>query len=84
MPVIPAGRKARRVLDAVEKNPQGITSDALVDYVYADDPNGGPENARVSIRVMIYNLNVGPLYDRRLKIKSDHAGAGALYQLVQI
>jgi hypothetical protein len=45
----------RRILDAVQRRP-GITAEDLRTVVWADDPNGGPEN-RKAIHVHVHQLN---------------------------
>jgi hypothetical protein len=45
----------RRILDAVQRRP-GIAAEDLRALVWAEDPNGGPENRKV-LHVHIYQLN---------------------------
>lgn len=45
----------QRILDAVRQRP-GIDSESLRGIVWADDPNGGPEDRKV-IHVHVWQLN---------------------------
>jgi DNA-binding response OmpR family regulator len=44
-----------RIYEFVRRHPR-CTRDQIIDHVYADDPNGGPES-RHTIAVHIYRLN---------------------------
>jgi DNA-binding SARP family transcriptional activator len=46
----------RRIFDLVSRRP-GISVDQLAGLVWADDPAGGPENARKNIHVQVNQLN---------------------------
>ena len=61
-PGIPKGLVLRaghqRIYDIVRRaGPYGITSTDLCDKVYADDPNGGPLDARNTLACRIVYLN---------------------------
>ena len=48
----------KRILEIVSKRtPAGVSARELVDLVYQDDPNGGPEAADVSVKTTICRLN---------------------------
>ena len=38
------GRERRRLVEILARRPDGMTRRELADWLYADDPNGGPEN----------------------------------------
>src|SRR6516225_1673600 len=38
------GRERRRLVEILARRPHGMTRRELADWLYADDPNGGPEN----------------------------------------
>lgn len=46
----------RRLVDLVRRRP-GITVEALADALYADDPDGGPENGTLAVRSVIRHAN---------------------------
>ncbi len=39
------------------RSPEGISQDDLANILYADRRDGGPNNAQVTIRTTIYNIN---------------------------
>ncbi len=49
------------------RSPAGISQEDLADVVYADRRDGGPINARVTIRTTIYQIN-RKLIPHRLRI----------------
>jgi DNA-binding response OmpR family regulator len=77
------GRISGRVLALlIEAKGRGITAKALVNLVYADDPDGGPLNATPSMKVIICRLR------RNLKpfgwtIPKTHAQLG-VYRLAPL
>jgi hypothetical protein len=83
LPQIKAGPIGRRILAAVEAHPDGISNDDLVKVAYDGSYDGGPDNARVVIRVTIYRLN-SQLIEQGCIIRSDSRGTGALYQLKRL
>ena len=51
-------RMEKRIFEIVQKRtPHGITSADLLDYVYAEDPNGGPEYPDISLKTTICRFN---------------------------
>jgi hypothetical protein len=53
LPALP--RVKQRIFDLVGRYP-GIAAERLRELVWADDPNGGPENRKL-IRVHVHQLN---------------------------
>lgn len=51
------GIKSLRVVDALYRaKPRMVAIEALIDQLYWDDPNGGPDNAAASVVVMVSKL----------------------------
>lgn len=46
-----------RIFDALCAHPYGLTAKELVDIVYADDPDGGPDWAYESIGLCAWRIN---------------------------
>jgi hypothetical protein len=67
----------RRILDAVRRRPQ--TAEELRAIVWADDPDGGPEDRKV-LHVHIWQLN-RLLAPYGIVVRASK-GAGALYRVV--
>ncbi len=73
----------RAMLDIIYRaGEHGISTDRLVNLVYSDDPNGGPDNAVKSIHVRICRMNkrlrpLGWLINGR----GDHTGVYVLERL---
>lgn len=64
----------RRIYERVRKAGQhGITSERLFDWLYADDPNGGPASQRNVVQVTICNINK-KLKMINQRIESEHWG----------
>ena len=80
-PAVVLPKLRQRIYDYVSCHPEGVTVDAISDHVYADDPNGGPENAAVCTRTQIYHINSQVLRPRGLQIKGK-SGPQGLYKLV--
>jgi hypothetical protein len=77
-----SGNVRRRYFDALAKAPDGLTREQILNAVYADDPNGGPD-AYETVRQHIFEINK-TLAKHGLKIKSPLGGPGARYYLVQL
>lgn len=75
------GPVSQRIYDYIAKHPEGVTRYQVIDWVYADRKDGGPEWAN-GISVMIMALNK-KLAERGMKIKS-RGGPGSIYRLVSI
>ena len=69
------------VIRAVARRP-GIGSARLADIVYADDPNGGPDFAVISVRTAICRENK-KLAKSGWAVKAD-IGASRGYRLVEV
>lgn len=81
-PINFGGTKRQRLYDYIARNPQGVTTLQCMEHVYADDPNGGPEDPN-TISVQIRNINL-----ILARLKSSHRirstrGPGAVYRLVE-
>jgi len=50
------GQKRQRLFDYIFAHSGGATSNQLMNLIYADDPDGGPENPNV-ISVMVSQIN---------------------------
>ena len=50
-------RLQRVIYDRVARSRHGVSSDALFEACYADDPDGGPESGKKSMWVIIHALN---------------------------
>jgi hypothetical protein len=67
----------RRILEAVVKHPD-IPAERLREIVWADDPNGGPEDRKV-LHVHVFQLN-RLLIPHGLVVRAGR-GAGATYRV---
>lgn len=64
--------RQRRLVERVARaDSAGIASDALLDYLYGDDPDGGPYTARKSMHVQISRINQH-LRPYGLEIRASH------------
>ena len=76
------GPVRQRIVDLIANRPDGITRSEIIATVYADDPNGGPDNPN-TICVLIKHA------DEELATQGWHIapallGRGARYRLVRI
>ena len=77
----PRAPVSQRLYDIVAKHPEGVRREQIADYVYAEDPNGGPDSP-AAIRALIWRMNI--------RLKVDHLairgvmGRGSYYRLVQL
>lgn len=72
------------MVDALARARGSMTPDALADAVYADDPNGGPENAAGTIAVIAHNAAAAGVLDdmERLGWRLVRPGGrGGVYRL---
>ncbi len=76
------GPVRQRIVDIVANRPDGITRGELLDVVYADDPNGGPENPN-TVSVLIHCANQ-QLAQQGYRIESAWRGRGGRYCLVKV
>lgn len=67
----------------VKAKPSLLGAPQLVEALYADDPNGGPDDALKCVHVAINRMNKHPARVGE-KIKADHRGPGATYSVVSI
>jgi hypothetical protein len=72
----------QRIVNLVADRPDGITRGELLDLVYADDPNGGPDNPN-TISVLIKHANE-ELAAQGFRIEPAWLGPGARYRLVRV
>jgi hypothetical protein len=75
------GPLRQRIVDAIANRPDGITRAELLDVVYGDDVNGGPNNQNV-IAVLIKHANA-ELAAQGHHIESMWRGPGARYRLAR-
>lgn len=54
--IIVGGVIRQRVYDFIKDHPEGVTRDEIMQHVYADDRNGGPESFK-TIAVMVVHIN---------------------------
>lgn len=69
-----------RIYDIVRRSPHGIEGPQLVDRVYADRADGGPDFASRSVHVQIKNMNER-LAMAQENIHASSRGRGGLYRL---
>ncbi len=80
-PKVALPKMRQRIYDCVAAKPQGISADDIASLIYADDPNGGPENAPVCVRTQIWFINHKCLRPLGLEIRGK-SGPQGLYKLV--
>lgn len=73
----------QRIYDYVAANPQGVSTDEIARKVYADDPNGGPDDANVCIRTHIWRINNFTLIPLGLAIRG-RSGPESKYSLIAL
>jgi hypothetical protein len=76
------GPVRQRVVDLIANRPDGITRGELINLVYADDPNGGPDTPN-TISVLVKDANK-ELAAQGYCIEPAWLGRGARYRLVRI
>jgi hypothetical protein len=75
------GKRRQAMFDYIAAHPEGVTVWQILAYVYADDPNGGPESHNiVSVVAKQINRIVNPL---GVRIKGS-GGPGSRYTLQEI
>jgi hypothetical protein len=72
----------QRIVDVIANRPDGVTRAELLDVVYADDVDGGPDNAN-TIAVLIKHANED-LKPQGFRIEPTWRGRGARYRLIRI
>lgn len=73
------GRKRQALFDIVARYPDGVSTDRIADHLYADDPNGGPDDTGMNIRSQVAQLNK-ILAQHGLHIRAT-GGPGSVYRL---
>jgi hypothetical protein len=74
----------QRLVDTIAHySGSSLTIKQLVDFVYADDPNGGPLYGSRSLNVIVHRANE-ELLAHGYQIKCTHPGRGARYEFVKI
>lgn len=71
----------RRIYDCLRRHPHGVSRDGIIEYVWANDPSGGPESYN-TVAVHVCAMRKA-LKSAGLTIKS-RGGPGALYRLVSL
>lgn len=79
--LVARGPVRQRIVDAIANRPDGITRGELLDRVYADDPDGGPDNPN-TVAVLIKHANVD-LAPQGYRIEPTWRGRGARYRLIK-
>lgn len=78
-PICVPGTLMQRTLQFIGDNPQGVSRPQVMDHIYGNDIDGGPENP-VVVSVMVNRLNKR-LKKHHLRIHSSK-GHQATYRLV--
>jgi hypothetical protein len=81
LPLRVTGRERRRLVDILARRPDGMTRRELADWLYADDPNGGPENT-FAVCQLVHQARL-QLAAQGYTIISDR-GPGAHYRLAKL
>ena len=68
----------KRIYEYLAAHPEGVTRQQILDRVWADDPDGGPEFANV---VSVHVKHMRPILEREGLTISCAKGAGATYRL---
>lgn len=69
----------QRIYDYVSTHPSGVTTAQILDYVYAEDPNGGPDSP--CIRAHVYQMNKKHLRPFGVFLRASDYRVGAKYTL---
>ena len=75
------GRERRRLVEILARRPDGMTRRELADWLYSDDPNGGPENT-FAVCQLVHQARL-QLAAQGYTIISDR-GPGAHYRLAKL
>jgi hypothetical protein len=75
------GRRRRAMLAYVAAHPQGVDCRQIMDHVYEDDEDGGPESRQV-VPKMAHDINL-QIVSQGWRITST-GGPGSLYRLVSV
>jgi DNA-binding response OmpR family regulator len=71
----------RRIYEFVAAHPEGVTRQQIIDSVYADDIDGGPEFANV---VSVHVKAMRPILEREGLTITCARGPGATYRLREL
>lgn len=80
---VPLTNMQFRIFKIVRGSPHGIEGRRLIDRVYADQRDGGPDFASRSVHVQICKMN-GRLKAVGLQIKATARGRGGVYRLGRV
>jgi hypothetical protein len=73
-----------KIFDEVRRHPHGIDTPKLVDCIYADRIDGGPDSALKTIHVMVWQLN-RKLAKAGLRVANTaRSGGGGVYKLQRL
>jgi hypothetical protein len=72
-----------KIYDEVRRHPYGIETPKLVDRIYADRIDGGPDSALKTIHVMVWRLNA-KLRPAGQRIYGTARGTGSVYKLQRL
>jgi DNA-binding response OmpR family regulator len=68
----------RRIFEYIGAHPEGVTRQQILDHVWADDIDGGPEFANV---VSVHIKRMRPILERESLTITCARGPGATYRL---
>ena len=75
------GKRRQAFYDYIARNPQGVTRYQILDHVYADDPDGGPNGHNI-VCVTIKHINAKlEKHGHRIRIRGS-GGPGSIYKVV--
>jgi hypothetical protein len=72
-----------RIYDVVRRSPCGINVHNLVDKVYADRADGGPDTAMAVVRSLIWKINT-VLAPTGARIRGTSTGRSSVYKLQRL
>ena len=77
------GVKRQALYDFIAKHPEGVGNRQVMEYVWADDPEGGPLYCNI-ISVMIHTINKKlASQGHNIRIRGS-GGAGSTYRVVYL
>lgn len=78
-----SGRRRQALLEYVLRYPEGVTRSQILDAIYADDPDGGPENQNI-VAVMVKHINdILEKQKKKVRIRGS-GGPGSIYRAVYL
>jgi DNA-binding winged helix-turn-helix (wHTH) protein len=81
--IVVRGERRQALLNFLLNHPDGVRRDEIIDYVYADDSDGGPTNLSI-VSVMVSNLNdILKRNNEDFRIRGT-GGPGSQYTIVSI